>query len=172
MAKFRSTNGTAPRSGPEELDGLFSGLGDVLKAAADLVDKSGGTELSRARAIGNPHGMRGMYGFSVRIGPARRPNFRKAVTLRQEPTAQAENDPREPPVDLFDEGDHYVIVAEFVGVEDPGIQWRVKGKMLIIEAKAEDRHYYKEVELRSLVDQQTGTAACKNGILELKLWKQ
>ena len=172
MTKYKSKRAGAEPSGSAELDGLFSRLGKVLNAAADLVHKSDGGEFSRVGSIGNSSGMRGMYGLSVRVAPARRPAFRKPAKVREQPAAWFEDDPRDPAVDFYDEGDHYVVVAQFLGAEGSSVQWHVNGRLLRIEAVADDRHYCKELELPSLVDQQTGTATCTNGILELQLWKQ
>jgi HSP20 family protein len=172
MAKYKRDSREGQRAGLGELNGLFSGLGNILKAAADLADKTDVAELSRAGSIGSSNGMRGMYGVSVRVAPATRPVFRKPASLRHETGASARDELREPPIDLFDEGDHYLIVAEFSGVEGAGVRWNVNGQAVTIEAMSEDRHFYKELELPSAVDPQTGTAACKNGILELKLWKK
>ncbi|MBU4311329.1 MAG: Hsp20/alpha crystallin family protein, partial [Candidatus Omnitrophica bacterium] len=79
---------------------------------------------------------------------------------------------REPMVDVFDEKDHILVVAELPGVEEANIKTEIKDDILNILAEKGDRKYKKEVLLPSKVETEPITSAYKNGILEIKLKKQ
>jgi HSP20 family molecular chaperone IbpA len=92
---------------------------------------------------------------------------------RRTNVAREPREPREPMVDVFNEGDHYVIVAEMRGVERADVEWHVRdGRTVVIAASSELRRYYREIELGTAVDVQTAVASQSNGVLELRLWKQ
>jgi HSP20 family protein len=78
---------------------------------------------------------------------------------------------RGPIVDLLDEGEYYLAVAELPGIEETQVQWKLKEDILIVSAESADRKYYKELLLPSRVDEKRVSRSYKNGILELKLWK-
>ena len=80
---------------------------------------------------------------------------------------------REPMVDVFSEGDHYLVVAELRGADRADVDWHMRDeRLLVIQASSEQRTYYKEIELATAVNTQTGVASYSNGVLELRLWKQ
>jgi len=88
---------------------------------------------------------------------------------------------REPIVDVFDEKNHILVVAELPGVLEESIKLDLKGDILILEAGDEKRKYSKEILLPRLRQGFGGQAAkvdfeqketnFKNGILEIKLKK-
>ena len=80
---------------------------------------------------------------------------------------------REPMVDVFDEDDHYVIVAELRGVARGDLTWHVRdARAVVIRETSQRRAYLREIELASAVDAQTAVSAYDNGILELRVRKQ
>ena len=173
MAKSR--NGISGTSAPpaRELDGVFRGLANVIKAAANLVGQGeNAIEVSRTGAIGDPNSVRGLYGFSVRVGPARRPNFAQPVGLRRRAVCPPNDHLSDFPADLFDEGDHYLVIVELPGTDRETLRWKISGGVLRIESAADDRHYCKEMPLPSPVNETHVTSGYKNGILELRLWKE
>ncbi|MBU4299005.1 Hsp20 family protein, partial [Patescibacteria group bacterium] len=88
---------------------------------------------------------------------------------------------REPIVDVFDEKEHILVVAELPGVLEESIKLDLKGDILILEAGDEKRKYKKEILLPRLRQGFGGQAAkvdfekrevnFKNGVLEIKLKK-
>ena len=78
---------------------------------------------------------------------------------------------REPIVDVFDEKDHILVVAELPGVLEESIKLDFKGDILILEAGDEKRKYSKEILLPAKVDFEQKETNFKNGILEIKLKK-
>jgi HSP20 family protein len=80
---------------------------------------------------------------------------------------------REPMVDVFNEDDHYLIVAELRGADHADVDWHVRDqRIVVIQASSLRRTYYKEIQLATAVNAQTAVASYSNGVLELRLWKQ
>ena len=80
---------------------------------------------------------------------------------------------REPMVDVFNEDDHYLIVAELRGVDGRDVDWHLRDeRIVVIKGSSDRRTYYREIELGTLVHAQTAVASFGNGVLELRLWKQ
>jgi len=77
---------------------------------------------------------------------------------------------REPLVDVFDEGDLILIVAELPGVDESDIQIDVQDDIVDLSTKGEGR-YVKEILLSSLVDAASMETTYRNGILEIRLRK-
>lgn len=79
---------------------------------------------------------------------------------------------REPIVDVFDEKDHILVVAELPGIKEEDIKTDIKGNVLNISSEKGERKYKKEVLLPSKVKAEPISSTYKNGILEIKLKKQ
>jgi len=79
---------------------------------------------------------------------------------------------REPIVDVFDEREKLVVIAELPGVEEKDIHLDVKDDIINLYAEAKDRKYSKEVLLPSPVDANSMESSYKNGVLEIKLRKK
>ncbi len=158
-----------------DFGGIFKGLGDFINMAAKLAEE-GQTELKRTGEItfDKAKNLRGMYGFSVRVGKGGKPIIDRfgTVTPKVKPMEiKPGAEVREPLVDIFDEKNKIVVVAEMPGVEEKAIKTRMKGNILNIYAESKDRKYTKEVKLPSVT---TGKieSTYKNGVLELKLKKK
>ena len=125
-------------------------------------------------AIGSRKGVHVVYGLSVRVGLQGTPVVARFGNLRHEAgQAPVVEEAREPITDVFDEDDHYLVVAELPGVDQPAVQWSVReGLIVVISAESAGRKYWKEVELSARVDDRTAVSRYANGVLELRLWKQ
>jgi HSP20 family protein len=157
------------------LDGLFRGIASLLQTANDLAVRAGddGTPVQVNRAAGVPGALKVSYGASLRVGPRVAPPYRRPRTVRQ--NARREpiiDDAREPITDVFDEGDHVVVIAELPGVDRAEVSWRVlDGRRLVIHAESADHKYVKTIDLPALVNEQAAACGCENGVMELRLWK-
>ena len=156
--------------------GLVKGLGKFIDLA-EKVEEAGG-EIKRRGEIRGREGVRGIYGFSIRTGIGERPKIQtfgniKAVREREKAKPEFKiTETREPIVDVFDEKDHILVVAELPGINEKEIKTSLKGDILILEAGEEGkRKYYKEVLLPSKVNAETEERTYKNGILEIKFKK-
>jgi HSP20 family molecular chaperone IbpA len=80
---------------------------------------------------------------------------------------------RDPSVDVFDENDHYRVIAEVAGVRESDIEWSVRDdRHVVMRIRRDDRSDNKTIELPSPVDARSAVSCYENGVLELRLWKQ
>lgn len=180
MAEKR--NNEQGRNKPHALHrGIEVGVGGILKGLGDLVEKlselaEAGEKLSETGEIhGSGREVKGMYGFTVKVGlggdnePRVEPfgNIRKDVRSGHTVVQEV----REPVVDLFEESDHVLIVAEMpgVGVEDAKID--LQDDVLTITAEKGDKHYRKEVLLPGNFTKDKMHISSNNGVLEIKCMK-
>lgn len=171
MSKQRKSDGE--QAGPDfGLGGLFKGLGDLVGKLGELAEK--GAEMQREGALGDEKGVRGVYGFTVRIGG------HGTEKLKVEPFGNIKKDEqgkptvadeREPIVDVFDEKDCVLVVAELPGVTESEIKTELKGDVLLISASGRERKYRKEILLPHRFEPASQTSTFKNGILEIRLRK-
>jgi len=159
------------------LGGIFKGLGDFLEMASNLSQKAEqlqgeAGEGMRVGTFGSPKGLHAVYGVSVRVGAGGQPVVEHFGNLREKAgKGPVVDEVREPIADLLDEDDHFLVVAELPGMGESEVQWKIKDDILILSGESGDRKYYKELLLPSRIQENTVSAAYKNGILELKLWK-
>ncbi|MCM2357405.1 MAG: Hsp20/alpha crystallin family protein [Geobacteraceae bacterium] len=156
--------------GKVSFGGLFKGLGTLIDLAATVAEKGG--EIRKEGEIrGLPKEAKGVYGFTVRtLGGA--PVVESFGNIRDTPKGPVVEEVREPMVDVFDEQDHVLVVAEMPGVAKDHIHVEVKGDTLYLKADDKERKYLKEVALPSAVDAATLKSSYKNGILEVKVLKK
>jgi len=148
--------------------GLFKGLGNLIDLASKLseegVEKKGGIK-------GLPKGVKGVYGFSVRT-LAGKPVLETFGNVRETAKGPVVEEVREPIVDVFDEKDHILVIAELPGVSENEIKIEVVGDILNLVASDKDRKYTKEILLPSKVKASSVKSSYKNGILEITLEKE
>jgi HSP20 family protein len=154
------------------LGGLFKGLGEFLDLVSEMADKGQDavTRTGEFRVKGLGEKGRGVYGFSVRTGIGGIPRVERFGNIRASEDGAEIADVREPLVDVFDEGEEVVLVAELPGVTDGEIQIDIKDDVLSLATTGE-RKYAKETVLPSLVKAATLERTYRNGILELRLKK-
>jgi HSP20 family protein len=152
--------------------GLFKGLGEFIDLLAEMVEteESEVTRTGEFKVKGLGDKARGVYGFSVRTGIGGIPRVERFGNIRATEEGPVVAEVREPLVDVFDEGQEIVVVAELPGVAEEEIHIEVQDDILSLETSGE-RKYAKEVLLPGRVDAATQQKAYKNGILELRLKK-
>ena len=162
-------------------DGGFElGLGGMLKGFGDLVEKLGelakaGEELSQTGEIHGPDKqVKGIYGFTVKVGlgddgPRVEPfgNIRKDRQSGRTVVQEV----REPVVDVFEEDDHVLVVAEMPGVGKEDVHITVEDDLLTFSAERGDKKYRKEVLLPASCAKEKIEVACNNGVVEIKCKK-
>lgn len=159
------------------LGGIFGNLGSLLEKLSDLAEKGG--ELRREGTFdpaGDAKGLKGVFGFTVKVGlggdkdkVAVEPFGNIKKNDKGEPTVA---DEREPIVDLFDEADHVLVIAELPGAEESQVKAEVKDDLLLISAAGKDRRYGKEVLLPRKFPAAALSHSFRNGILEVRLAKK
>jgi len=111
-----------------------------------------------------------VYGWSFRIGPDGKPQFREFGNVSR--GMITEESIREPLVDVIESDDKISVTAEVPGVKKEDIDLEIVDKnKLIIRVDNPDRKYYKEVELPAEVDEKSAKATYQNGVLDIELKK-
>ena len=154
------------------LGGLFKGLGGLF----DLVSKMAEEGKQEQSSTGETEILGGkgkaVYGFSVKMGLGGKPVIEQFGNIQATDKGAVVAEVREPLVDVLDEGERLLVIAELPGVAAKDIQVKIKEDILELTAEREDRKYSKEVLLPSSVDASTMEQSYKNGILEIKLVKK
>jgi HSP20 family protein len=174
------------------MGGLFKGLGNFLDLLSDLVEKADDIQDATSQGGGESGGNaapgggisrsgefkvkglgdkgRGVYGFSVRTTSAGMPRVEHFGNIRTTQEGPEVAEVREPMVDVFDEANEIVIVAELPGVGEDEVHVEIKDDVLSLETSGE-RKYAKEILLPAAVNTASLHKIYKNGILELRLQK-
>jgi HSP20 family protein len=164
---------------PLGLGGVFRGLSDLLQIAIELAERMPDTESSvsevqRTGEAGSPKGLHAVYGVSVRVGGRGAPVVAQFGNVRQ----NAANEPvideeREPMVDVLDEVDYYIVIAELPGVAAEAVEWSLRGdRVLAVRAASEVRKYVRDIPLTEPVARDRAVSCFENGMLQVKLWKK
>ena len=155
------------------LGGVFSGLSELMEKLNKLAES--GEELRHTGEIGGTgKGTKGIYGFTVKVGLGDQgPRVEPFGNIRQDKkTGEAVvQEIREPVVDLFEEKDCLLIVAEMPGIGVKDVQLEVKDDMLTISAAKGEKKYRKEVLLPGSYPREKMRLTCNNGVLEIKCGK-
>ena len=154
--------------GKTSFGGLFKGLGNLIDLASKLSEE--GTE-KKGEIRGLPKGAKGVYGFSVRT-LAGKPIIETFGNIKETTKGPVVEEVREPIVDVFDEEDHILVIAELPGVSESEIKIEVAGDILNLTASDRDRKYAKEILLPSKVKASSLKTSFKNGILDITLEKE
>lgn len=152
--------------------GLFKGIGNFIDLLSQMVEE-GEEEITRTgefKVKGLGEKGKGVYGFSVRMGIGGTPHVEHFGNIRETEEGPVVAEVREPLVDVFDEGDMVLVVAELPGAAEDEVEIEIKDDILSLETTGE-RKYAKEILLPCPVNPATMKKAHKNGILELRLEK-
>ena len=157
--------------------GFELGLGGILKGLGDLVEKLGGLAETgeRLSQTGEIHGpgkeLKGIYGFTVKVGHGDdRPRIEPFGNIRKDRESghTVVQEVREPVVDVFEEEDHVLVVAEMPGISVEDVQIAVEDDLLTISAERDDKKYRKEVLLPASCAREKMQVTCNNGVVEIK----
>jgi HSP20 family protein len=159
------------------IEGLLGGLANLVEKLGDLAEK--GDELKREGNFeiqGNgkdAKNFKGVYGFTVRTGLGGDRDEVKVEPFgnikRDKQTGQAVvQERREPVIDVFDEPDQVVLVAEMPGVAADEVAAELTDDILTLRAGRGERSYYKEVVLPAHCDSGVISVSCNNGVVEVR----
>ncbi len=110
-----------------------------------------------------------VYGIRMEIGPDGIPRIEEFGNIRREGLKPKIAEEREPLVDIFENDNQIIIVAELPGVDKEKIDVKATEEKIVIRASNDYRKYYKEIELPKPVKPETARAQFKNGVLEIKV---
>ena len=154
--------------GKISLGGLFKGFGNLIDLASRLSED--GVERS-GEIRGLPKGAKGVYGFSIRT-LAGKPVIENFGNIRETAKGPVVEEVREPMVDVFDEEDRILVIAELPGVSENEVKIEVAGDILNLTASDKERKYAREILLPGKVKPDSVKTSYKNGILEITLEKE
>jgi HSP20 family protein len=172
MAKEKKTAGDPM----PEFGGFLGGLGNILDKLGELAEK--GKELHALKEFGGEgDSPKGVYGFTIRSNIADRGSREGGVKVepfgnvrRDAETGRATvHEVTEPPVDVFEEEGHVLIVAEMPGIGEEDLKIELRDDILAINAERGSKKYRKEVLLPGGLNPESMTRTCRNGVLEIKL---
>lgn len=159
---------------PQGEGGLLGGLVNLIEKLGELAEK--GEELHRTgeiRGIDPTGQVRGVYGVRIRTGLGGEHD-----TVKVEPFGDVRPDEktgkpvvhevREPMVDVFEEDDEILVVAELPGIGAQDVHLEANEDILVISAAARDKKYRKEVLLPAAAAGRSMTSKCRNGVLEVR----
>jgi len=154
------------------LEGILDGVSDLIGKLGDLAEK--GEQFSktvRFQGKGPAKDLKGVYGFSVKTGLG-------GEDLKVEPFGNIRRDEksgeavvqeiREPVVDVFEEENYTLVVAEMPGIGEEDVRLEVKDDLLTLYAEKGNKKYRKEVLLPHNYPREKMHLLCNNGVLEIK----
>ena len=152
------------------LGGILKGLGDLVERMAELAET--GKELTRTGELrGDGEQLKGIYGFTVKVGlGGEQPRIEPFGNIRRDVRSgrTVVQEVREPVVDIFEEADHVLVVAEMPGISAEDVQVEVEGKVLSITAEKKDKKYRKEIVLPQAFPREKMQISCNNGVFEIR----
>ncbi len=140
---------------------------------AERAEEAGG-ELKKSgniKGFGGRKDIHGVYGFTVRTGLGQKTRVEPFGNIKKTKAGPKVSETREPIVDVFDEKDHILIIAELPGIDEKSIKLDLKKDILLLEAESRDRKYAKEILLPVKINFESREMNFKNGILEVKFKK-
>jgi HSP20 family protein len=151
--------------------GLFKGISNLLDLVGNLTEAGENVNRSGEIKFGDNEKMQGVYGFSIRTGLGGMPKVESFGNIRESEAGPVVADTREPIVDVFDEGEKLLVVAELPGVAKKEIKVEVNGDVLELSTTG-TRKYAKEVLLPAAAKDDVEPAITyNNGVLEVRLEK-
>ncbi len=151
------------------LGGILKGLGDLVEKLQDLEERG---EISRTGNIrGEGDKIRGIYGFSVKVGLGDQgPRIEPFGNIRRDAKSGKTEvqEVREPMVDVFDEDDRLLVLAELPGISREDVKLELEDDVLTIVAEHGEKKYRKEVLLPRVVAKEKMQVSCNNGVLEIQ----
>jgi HSP20 family protein len=158
--------------------GFLGKLGSAMEKLVDLAE-SGQTLAKTGEIKGlDPEGkLRGVYGFSLKTALGnqgeREVKIEPFGNIRRESSGETVvEDVREPLVDVYEEEDHVLVLAEIPGVSKKDVELDLSGSRLTIRARRGEKRYRKEVALPATFSQENMHWECTNGILKIRLQRQ
>ena len=116
-----------------------------------------------------------MYGFNLGFGPDGKPIMDSFGNLEKEPISgeRIVRKTREPLVEVNEEPDQIILIAEMPGVNKEDIQLNATNRSITISTEkiVSGRSYFKEIDLPAAINQDYAKARYTNGILEVRLKK-
>jgi len=153
--------------------GLLEGLNAFLERLGELAEK-GETLRQSGEIRGRKGDLRGVYGFSIKVGLGEKGlEVERFGNVREDKQTgmPVVTEEREPMVDVLDEENHVLVIAEMPGVGEEDVKLEIHGDVLSVTAERGEKKYRKEVLLPRSFSTEQMAYTCRNGVLEVKLQK-
>jgi HSP20 family protein len=154
------------------IGGLLGGLSGLIEKLGELAEA--GEEISRSGEFKDANGgIRGVFGINVKTGLG----DQGQTELKVEPFGNVGRhgvdhpegkDVREPLVDIHEEEDYVLVLAELPGVAKENVKINVADNRLFLLAERGKTTYRKEVDLPQGCSGKQMTWECSNGILQAR----
>lgn len=157
------------------LNGILGGLGDLVGKITELAEKA--EEMKDSQEFTSKIGgqeVKGVYGFNFKFGIA--DDATKEPKIKVEPFGNVKTDKakgvrveeiREPMIDLYEEDDHVLVLAEMPGVAATDVKVEINDDILELKATTGERKYRKEI-LLPFPCQAAAKVKSNNGIIEIR----
>ena len=155
--------------------GLLGGLGNLISQLGRLAEQSGGEFTGSGESEGgSKKPFKAVYGFSVKSGlGTSKPKVEPFGNVHRDSDGEGVEvqEIREPMVDIFDETDRVLVVAEVPGIRSEDVKLEIHDDVLVLAAHRGDNQYRKELLLPESFSSERMTYSCHNGVLEIRLRK-
>lgn len=166
-------------------DGMFGGVSKIIQQLGALAEK--GEQFKRSMEGDSDSSspakkMAGSFDYSVRFGTLKKddsvnvapePTSPKANSTKSTATTSARTKPaietREAEVELFEEDDHLLIVAEMPGVSTDGVELTFTEEGVQIRGTGRISSFTKAIGLPRAFTQEDASITSNNGIVEIRL---
>lgn len=170
--------GQVKQSVSTDIEGFLKGVGSLVEQLGKLSEQAHklGDEVSRSGVLnaGNKTSVTGVYGFTVM-------SVIEKNSMKVEPFGNIYKDQnlgeieiqviREPLIDIFDESEYILIIAEVPGIVQDDVRLELKDDMLIFSAENGEKKYRKEILLQDSYSAENMNYLCRNGVLEIEIFK-
>ena len=180
------------------LDGvtnLISKFGELAERGETLRQATGETESGKAYqssmgfSVKFGPGKEGAVSDAMHVAPvnarSNRPPARASTATQnatsesdkgrlKSSTASKDTSPqlREPHVDVYEEADHTLLLAEMPGVATDDLQLRFEGCKLFLEGSSKTALFRAEIELPQVYEAHQVSVTANNGVIEMRLSNQ
>jgi HSP20 family protein len=113
-----------------------------------------------------------VWGFSAAVGPDGKMRLNPFGNLNPEGGPPVVQEEREPLIDVMEQDEDIIIVAELPGVTRDDLQVKVSDYSVAIHVDTENRKYAKDLDLPVPVDPSSVKVHYSNGILEIQIQKR
>ncbi|MEM7621584.1 MAG: Hsp20/alpha crystallin family protein [Planctomycetota bacterium] len=167
---------TNPRvTGKAAIDGILGGLGDILGKVTELAEQAG--KVDREGGFKTADGREGRFQVGFNIRTMGESGGEQSIEVepfgdvsRDRATGQANvSERREPPVDVFEEDDHVLIIVEMPGVGESDATFVLEGDVLTVSAQTAHKRYHKELLLTQPCDAGSMQVQAVNGVFEIRV---
>jgi len=159
----------------------IEGLGDLAGFLSKILELAEKADALKKSKNFEGKGYKGEYHFNIstvkreapsRAGVGIRPGYKPSKVEKPE-LIKPEFESKEQLLDVFDKGDHILVVASLPNIKEEDLEFEIVDKVLRITAKTTEGKIEKDISIpdSSEVDE-IEKASVQNGILEIKLSKK